>query len=397
MKHCLTFAGVLSVLACSAPCLAEAPEPALGQAVQLTTNEEFLKAGEAYFSPDQRWIIFQAIPAPAEGEEPDQHYSMYVARLVRDDGGRVTGLDTVTRLSSEGSASTCGFFHPLVPFRVIYGSTLAPVVDESRPGYQRGQSRYAWAFPDQMDVVVHDVHEIHEDWVAANPAKAQRITRRAPLEPEPAKRLISNEGYDAECAFSPDGRFIVYTNVDPETRDADLYIHDWQAGVSWPIVKAKGYDGGPFFSPDGKRLCYRSDRAGNDLLQIFVADLEFDAGDRPVAVAREHQLTNNEHVNWAPFWSPTGDFLVYTTSEVGHHNYEVFAIAAPEVGAETTPNTLPMKRITEAEGFDGLPVFSPDGTLMMWTSQRGPKAKSGERASQLFIAEVMDGAALDPR
>ena len=41
------------------------------------------------------------------------------------------------------------------------------------------------------------------------------------------------------------------------------------------IVQAKGYDGGPFFSPDGKRICYRSDRHGDNMLQIFVADLAF--------------------------------------------------------------------------------------------------------------------------
>ncbi len=375
-------------LSCGAPALAQPREPALGEPVQLTTNEDFLKAGEAYFSPDQRWIIFQAIPAPAEGEKPGQHYSMYVARLMRDGAGRVTGLDDVRRLSSDGSANTCGFFNPTKPYEVIYGSTVDPVVDQTRPGYQRGQSRYAWAFPGQMDIVVHRVPEIFKDWSARN-AVGRSVLGRS--------RLISNEGYDAECAFSPDGRFIVYANVDPETRDADLYIHDVSADESWPIVEAEGYDGGPFFSPDGKRLCYRSDRAGNDLLQIFVADLEFDEDGRPIRVAREHQLTANRHVNWAPFWSPDGEFLVYTTSEVGHHNYEVFAIAAPEVGAETPPNTLPMKRITEAEGFDGLPVLSPDGALLMWTSQRGPKAKSGDRASQLFIAEIADPEALDPR
>ena len=40
------------------------------------------------------------------------------------------------------------------------------------------------------------------------------------------------------------------------------------------ITQAKGYDGGPFFSPDGKRIIYRSDRKGNDLLQVYVNNTE---------------------------------------------------------------------------------------------------------------------------
>ena len=33
------------------------------QPVRLTSPEQFSRAGEAYFSPDRRWIIFQAVPA----------------------------------------------------------------------------------------------------------------------------------------------------------------------------------------------------------------------------------------------------------------------------------------------------------------------------------------------
>ena len=33
-------------------------------------------------------------------------------------------------------------------------------------------------------------------------------------------------------------------------------------------------------------------------------------------------------------------------------------------------------------GFDGLPVFSPDGTKLMWTTGRTP-----DHASQLWIAD----------
>src|SRR5437870_3455502 len=50
--------------------------PLLSHHVQLTTRDRFVKAGEAYFSPDAKWIIFQAIPVPEAGKEAEPFYSM---------------------------------------------------------------------------------------------------------------------------------------------------------------------------------------------------------------------------------------------------------------------------------------------------------------------------------
>ena len=41
------------------------------------------------------------------------------------------------------------------------------------------------------------------------------------------------------------------------------------------------------------------------------------------------------------------------------------------------------ERITYHDGFDGLPVFSPDGKRLMWTSS----GRTADRKSQLFIAD----------
>ena len=41
------------------------------------------------------------------------------------------------------------------------------------------------------------------------------------------------------------------------------------------------------------------------------------------------------------------------------------------------------ERITFHEGFDGLPVFSPDGKRLMWTSS----GRTADHKSQLFIAD----------
>ena len=45
---------------------------------QITFEDDFLKAGESYFSDDGSRIIFQGIPMPEVGEEALAHYLMYV-------------------------------------------------------------------------------------------------------------------------------------------------------------------------------------------------------------------------------------------------------------------------------------------------------------------------------
>ena len=357
--------------------------------VQLTSEKDFTKAGEAYFDPTGNWIIFQAVPRPTDGSKPDQHYSMYVAKLSRNSHGVVTGLEEPILLSKPGSANTCGFFHPTEPGLVIFGTTTTPPADNQPAGYQRGSSKYNWQFPVEMEVVIGVVGEIMGKRIAdADEAEAHHWVRTAPLWTRP--------GYDAECGYSPDGRFIVYTRVDPKTGDGDLYVFDTETNSHTALVVEKGYDGGPFFSPDGKWITYRSDRRGDNMLQVFVAELSFDANGAPNGIKRELKVTDNDQVNWAPFWSPNGEYLVYATSEVSHRNYEVFSIEAPVGDASNKkPGDLARRRITFADGFDGLPVFSDDGSMMMWTSQRGPLFDGEERpTSQVWLAEVVS---MDPR
>lgn len=356
----------------------EAERPFLTNHVQLTTSAEYLRAGESYFSPDDSQIIFQAIATPKGDEAPEANYQMYVADVVRNDVGRITGIANTKRLSPQGSSNTCGWFHPTKPGVVIFGTTLVePDMSGEKSGYQRSSSKYVWQFPREMTIVECDLRVAD--------ATAATLT---PL-------VQDSDAYLAECVISPDGRHLVYCRR--EVRDGrqggDLVIRDLKTGEDVLVAGHSGYDGGPFFSPDGERLCYRSDREGNDLLQIFVAELSFDDSGHCTGLDREFQLTENGHVNWAPFWHPNGRFLVYATSEMGHRNYEVFILDADAgtQGPEGRPARYGTRgrRVTHAAGFDGLPAFNRDGSVMMWTGQRDE-----DGTSQLYLADfVMD---IDP-
>lgn len=361
--------------------------------VQLTFPEKYSKAGESYFSPDGKWIIFQAVERNADGSaDPNAPYAMYVAPVKRDEEhahaiGKIVGLGDAIRISEPGSANTCGYFHPLEPWRVIFGSTVVKPANEAAGGYQRGTSRYKWMMPNEMEIVSKVVQPIYRAM------KGPKLTEEIEFtDAELAgKPLFEHNGYDAECSYSPDGRFIVYASAEPDSIHPDLWVLDTQTNERRVIVEKEGYDGGPFFSPDGKRICYRSDRAGNDLLQLYVAELKFENG-TITGIERETALTADENVNWGPYWHPSGEFLVYATSAVGHQNYEVFAIEVPSAGeiATRTRDSLKTSRVTSADGFDGLPVFDASGRWMMWTSQRGGKIAGEERPSSQVWAARFD-------
>ena len=338
---------------------AELERAMLGDPVQLTFGDRFVKAGESYFSPDGSKVIFQAVEQVPEGGTPDDFYAMFVADTVRDEAGRTRSLGNIRRISPAGTANSCGWFHPVDPNIVIFGTTLAPPSDEAAPGYQRGTGRYRWQFPPEMRIVATDLR--------TNDATVETLDT-----------LVGDgEGYVAEGSFSPDGRHLLYTSL--ESGQGDIFIKDLKSGEIAHVIAAPGYDGGPFFSPDGRRITYRSDRHGNNLLQVFVAELEFDDTGRIVGASHEHQVTDDKHVNWCPFWHPDGRHLLYSTSRVGHRNYEVFM-----VDAMREPGTRPVRsrygtgirRVTHLDGADVLPAFNADGSEMIWTSKRGPSGTS---------------------
>ncbi len=301
----------------------------------------FARAGEGYFSPDGKRIIFQATPnlAPSIFHAPkpnEDAYQIYLGDLE---------TDAPARLVSTGKGRcTCPYFSPDGQ-HVIFGSShLDPEVDNLEPpkgpAYSRSE-RYRWDFPEHMDIF------------------------RANADGSELVRLTDAPGYDAEGSYSADGKQIVFTSF--RDGDAEIYVMDADGSHPRRITQSKGYDGGPFFSPDGNLIIYRSDRQGNDLLQLFVNNVEGTA---------ERQLTSNEFVNWGPYWHPDSRHILYATSKHGHQNYEIYLMDV-DSGAEV--------RITHHEGFDGLPVFSPDGKKLMWTSS----GRTSDKKSQLFIADFV--------
>jgi len=142
------------------------------------------------------------------------------------------------------------------------------------------------------------------------------------------------------------------------------------------LTNQPGYDGGPFFSPDARWVIFRSDRHKEHMLQLFAISVDG---------KREVQLTEDlETVNWAPYFHPGGKYIVWTRADYSrgprdaHFNLFTMDIKTSRRrfrGGKVT-------QVTDHTAADVLPVFSPDGRKLMWTSTR-----TKDKSSQLWIAD----------
>jgi Tol biopolymer transport system component len=97
----------------------------------------------------------------------------------------------------------------------------------------------------------------------------------------------------------------------------------------------------------------------------------------------EVQLTNNlKHVNWCPYFHPSGNYLIWSGADytTGRGTFHLFTMELDWSGEK--PRAGAVTQITDHEKMDVLPVFSPDGKQLMWTSTR-----AADGSSQLFLAD----------
>ena len=316
---------------------------------------EGTRAGEGYFSRDGKQMVFQS-----EREPGNPFYQIYL--LDRESGD-------VERVSPGHGKTTCAWIHPDGD-RVLFASTqFDPEVknkqqaelDFRASGQQR---RYAWDYDPQFELV---------EWNRKNGSY---------------KKLTEAMGYDAEASYSPDGKLIAFSSNrtayskplsdrektlfenDPAVA-LDLYVMNSDGTNIRKITDVFGYDGGPFFSPDGKRICWRRFSEDGATAEIYSANLD---GSDP------KQVTRLGAMSWAPYFHPSGDYMIFATNLQGFANFELYIVDAA--------GTKEPVRITSTDGFDGLPVFSPDGSELAWTSNR-----TSDKKSQIFIAKWNDSAA----
>lgn len=307
------------------------------------------RAGEGYFSADGTKMVFQS-----EREEGNPFYQIYLMDLETGDQERI---------SPGMGKTTCAWIHPDGK-RVLFASTHTdPKSKELQEAEikDRATSRvrkYSWDYDENYDLWEYTLAD------------------------KSLKNLTKTRGYDAEGGWSPDGKQLVFASnrsayeKELSKEDAerlkvdkqyfmDIYVSDADGQNVKRLTDVPGYDGGPFFSADGKRICWRRFTPKGDVAEVWT--MNTDGSDaRPI--------TKLGAMSWAPYFHPSGDYLIFTTNLNGFANFELYIVDA---AGKHDP-----VRVTTTDGFDGLPVFTPDGKKLSWTTGRTSNGQS-----QIFLAD----------
>lgn len=310
---------------------------------------------EAYFNSSKDMIVWQG--RWAENYPADQIW------MIPSLGG------SPTLVSTGFGKTTCAFFINGTD-RIVYSSTHEDS-PEPPPEPDRSQG-YVWSL-DEYDIFTADYQGNN------------------------LKRLTSTQGYDAETAVSPDGSTIVFTSM--RDGDLDIYTMDINGGNVKRLTSTLGYDGGPFFSSDGEWIVFRSHLPNSEveianyqllLEQRKVVPLHFEIQIMRTDGSERRQVTNLGVASFAPYMHPDGKRIIFCSNYI-NPNYDTIVNPDPSNPQKPIFNLFTiytdgsgLEQITHSPTFDGFPMFSADGTKLIWCSNRnGPYLHS----TNIFIAD----------
>lgn len=309
-----------------------------------------LRSGEGYFSADGQRFIYQS-------EEPDSSNPFYQIFLM----DLATGNSQ--RVSPGMGLTTCAWIHPVLE-RVMFSSThddpdaLSKQAEEIAIRGSGVERPYGWDY------------DLHYEIYQANTDGTGLVN------------LTNTVGYDAEGSYSTDGSQILFASNreaysrplslaeqnlfgDDSSYFMDLYIMNADGSNVRQLTFSPGYDGGPFFSPDSQQIVWRRFNPDGNSAEIWTMNVDG---------SNQRQLTADGMVDWGPYFHPSGDYIIYSSNLLGHANFELFMI--------DPAGSKPPVRVTNTAGTDILPVFSPDGTQLTWSTTR-----TLDGTSQIHIGE----------
>ena len=172
------------------------------------------------------------------------------------------------------------------------------------------------------------------------------------------RKLAAYKGMNTGASYSPDGSKIAVTLS--KDGNPEIYVISASDGaVISRLTTNKAIDTSPAWSPDGGSIAFVSDREGGP--QVFVM---------PAGGGAATRVSFNGSYNSTPAWSPAKGqrVIAYATRDGGNFDIVTLDLA-----------TKKMTRITQSEGNNEEPSFSPNGRAIAF-------ARTGGGGSGVYIA-----------
>jgi TolB protein len=225
------------------------------------------------------------------------------------------------------------------------------------------------------------------------------------------RRVTVGKTLNIAPRWSPDGRSIAYTSY--RRGGANIFISNIFQGTLDEVTKGDkvGENWLPAWSPDGTRVAFSSTRDGNP--EIYVANRDG---------SNVRRITNHPNIDITPTWSPTGTQIAFTSDRTG--TPQIYVVGADGLNLtkrssdgycdRPTWSPAPYNEIayssrsgpgfdirvidlatgtstalTNGEGTNESPAYSPNGRHIVFTSSRSGKvqvftmARDGKNARQI--------------
>ncbi|HMC65536.1 MAG TPA: MdsD protein, partial [Gemmataceae bacterium] len=155
--------------------------------------------------------------------------------------------------------------------------------------------------------------------------------------------------------ISPDGKQVAFSHL------GDIWTVEAIGGVARPVTMHEAHDIFPVFSPDGRWIAFSSNRHGS--YDVFVV---------PAHGGKPRRLTFDSAADLVTGWSPDGKQLLFasTRSTAFPPSYELYTV--PFEGGR-------VRRVTANEGKEG--VYSPKGDQIAYVRGPGTWYRKGYRGS----------------
>lgn len=163
------------------------------------------------------------------------------------------------------------------------------------------------------------------------------------------KRISSYPGMNTGASWSPDGSKIALTLS--KDGNPEIYVIDASSGtIIKRLTNSRSIDTSPVWSPNGREIAFVSDRQGGP--QIFVMNVDG---------SNQRRVSMNGDYNTTPVWSPRkgARMLAYTTRDGGKFDIVTLDLDSGK-----------MVRITQGQGNNEEPSFSPNGRAIAFASVR---------------------------
>src|SRR6185295_9839769 len=226
------------------------------------------RAGEGYWSPDGRRLVFQS-----EREPGNPFYQIYTLDLTTGESRRISpGI----------GKTTCAFFRPRsdeIEFASTHADPKSKQFQDDENAFRASgkERRYSWDYDPEMDIYIYS-----EKTGRLKQLTTTRDAYNRPLSDAEKKQLETDPSYFAE-----------------------IYIMRADGSGQRRLTSVAGYDGGPFFNHDGTRILWRRFEENGLIADVY--SMKPDGTD-------VKKITNFKAMSWAPYEHPSGEYIIFASN-----------------------------------------------------------------------------------